>query len=364
MATEVKERSVPKPVFTDAEAGAKEFPSWQSRSYNYFTPRKRRATVYEDVTVDVQPDPARHLSQGWVYEFANGVGGYPQEWTALKSSDWHEFLDPNEEWEQTIYRNNAAVVRQIQQNIEHGRLAHVYAQFDPAWVKVLERHVFAWAHAEHGVGLHVYTPAQRDAPTNMINNAMAVGAAHKLRFAQDLILYNLALSEEIEGFDGSIHKATWQEDPIWQPTRQFVEKLTGTRDWAEQWFATAVVFEPLLGELFRSGFVMQVAALHGDFVTPTIMGAGESDAAREQRGARVLFRMLTDDETHGASNREILSGWLSSWNEVALEAARTLQPIWSQISEKVVRFEDSLERSQTRQESLLGDIGLRQEVAA
>ena len=37
MATEVKERSVPKPVFTDAEAGAKEFPSWQSRSYNYFS---------------------------------------------------------------------------------------------------------------------------------------------------------------------------------------------------------------------------------------------------------------------------------------------------------------------------------------
>ena len=61
MATEVKERSVPKPVFTDAEAGAKEFPSWQSRSYNYFTPRKRRATVYEDVTVDVQPGMGMRL---------------------------------------------------------------------------------------------------------------------------------------------------------------------------------------------------------------------------------------------------------------------------------------------------------------
>jgi propane monooxygenase small subunit len=358
MATEVKERSVPKPVFTDAEAGAKEFPSWQSRSYNYFTPRKRRATLYEDVTVDVQPDPDRHLTQGWVYAFANGDSGYPQEWTALKSANWHEFLDPNEEWEQTIYRNNAAVVRQIQQNIEHGRLAHVYAQFDPAWVKVLERHVFAWAHAEHGIGMHVYTPAQRDAPTNMINNAMAVGAAHKLRFAQDLILYNLALSEEIEGFDGSVHKRTWQEDPVWQPTREFVEQLTGTRDWAEQWFATAVVYEPMLGELFRSGFVMQVAALHGDFVTPTIMGAGESDATREQRGARVLFRMLTDDAEHGAANKELLRGWLEAWNEHALNAARNLQPIWSQISEKVVRFEDSLERSQTRQQSLLDDIGL------
>lgn len=363
MATEVKERSVPKPVFTDAEAGAKEFPSWQSRSYNYFTPRKRRATVYEDVTIDVQPDPARHLSQGWVYEFANGIGGYPQEWTALKSSNWHEFLDPNEEWEQTIYRNNANVVRQISQNIEHGRTAGVYASFDPAWVRVLERHAFAWAHAEHGIGMHVYTPAQRDAPTNMINNAMAVGALHKLRFAQDLILYNLALSEEIPGFDGSIHKATWQEDPVWQPTREFVEKLTGTRDWAEQWFATSIVFEPMIGELFRSGFVMQVAALHGDFVTPTIMGAGESDAAREQRGARVLFRMLTDDATHGAENRETLAGWLAEWNAAAEDAARTLQPIWSQISEKVVRFEDSLERSKTRQRSLLEDIGLAEVTA-
>ena len=114
--TPVKERSVPKPVFTDAEAGAKEFPSSRSRSYNYFTPRKRRATVYEDVTVDVQPDPERHLTQGWVYGFADGTSGYPQEWTALKSSNWHDFLDPNEEWEQTIYRNNANVVRQVQQN--------------------------------------------------------------------------------------------------------------------------------------------------------------------------------------------------------------------------------------------------------
>src|SRR3954465_4912387 len=358
MATEVKERSVPKPVFTDAEAGAQEFPSWQSRSYNYFTPRKRRATVYEDVTVDVQPDPARHLSQGWVYAFANGDAGYPQARPALKSSNCHEFLDPNEEWEQTIYRNNANVVRQISQNIEHGRLSHVYSAMHPAWVRVLERHVFAWAHAEHGLGMHVYTPAQRDAPTNMINNAMAVGAAHKLRFAQDLILYNLTLSDEIDGFDGSLHRRTWQEDPIWQPTREFVERLTGIRDWAEQWFATAVVFEPLLGELFRSGFVMQVAALHGDFVTPTIMGAGESDAAREQRGARALFRMLASDEANGTQNGTIMQGWLDKWGAEAMNAARHLQPIWSQISEKVVRFEDSLERSRGRLQSMADEIGL------
>jgi propane monooxygenase small subunit len=218
--------------------------------------------------------------------------------------------------------------------------------------------VFAWAHAEHGLGMHVYTPAQRDAPTNMINNAMAVGAVHKLRFAQDLILYNLALSEEIDGFDGSIHKATWQDDPVWQPTRELVESLTGIRDWAEALFVTTVVFEPLVGELFRSGFVMQAAAPQGDFVTPTIMGAGESDAAREQKGARALFRMLADDPSHAAENKQTMERWLAEWTPRAVGAARTLQPIWSQLSEKVVRFEDSFDRSRGRFESLVGDIGL------
>jgi propane 2-monooxygenase small subunit len=234
----------------------------------------------------------------------------------------------------------------------------VYSQLSPSWVRVLERHVFAWAHAEHGIGLHVYMPAQRDAPTNMINNAIAVGALHKLRFAQDLILYNLAFSEEVESFDGAAHKEAWQNDAIWAPTRELVETLTGIRDWGEALFATTVVFEPIIGELFRAGFVMQAAAPQGDFVTPTIMGAGESDAARDRRAARALFRMLTNDEMHADANKETMRAWLATYVPKAVHAARNLQPIWSQPSEKLVRFEDSLDHSQERFESLLSNIGI------
>src|ERR1700712_3753815 len=81
-----KERNFPKPEFTDSEAGALVFPSSTSRAYNYFTPAKLRATMYEDVTFDVQPDPERHLSQGWLYGFSKGPGGYPKDWTKLVSS--------------------------------------------------------------------------------------------------------------------------------------------------------------------------------------------------------------------------------------------------------------------------------------
>ncbi len=206
--------------------------------------------------------------------------------------------------------------------------------------------------------MHVYLPAQRDAPTNMINNALSVASAHKLRFGQDLILYNLELTESVEGFDGEAHKEAWNDDPIWQGVRENVEGITGIRDWAEAFFAAAVVFEPLVGELFRSEFIMQAAAPQGDFVTPTLMGAGEADTARDARVARALFSMLADDEKHGEENQATMSAWLKEWTPKSIAAGRAMQPIWSQPGEKVIRFEDSMEHSRRRFDEILAPFHL------
>ncbi|WP_219467334.1 aromatic/alkene monooxygenase hydroxylase subunit beta [Nonomuraea rhizosphaerae] len=351
-------RSFPHPELTDAEAGALTFPSSNSRTFNYFKPRKLRASMYEDVTMDVQPDPGRHLTQGWIYGFANGERGYPVEWTALRSGDWHAFLDPNEEWEQTIYRNNAGVVRQIGLNLDNARRAGAYQTWPRSWALFVEQHVGAWMHAEHGLGMHVFIAAQRSAPTNMINNAVAVNGAHKLRFAQDLALYNLDLSEAVPGFDGSAHRGAWQSEPVWQGVRENVERLTTVEDWGEAVLAANLVFEPLVGELFRSHLVMQIAARNGDYTTPTIMGAGEYDYSRDLRYTRALFAMLLKDEKHGRANAEVAGEWLARWTPVSLAAVRRLQPIWSQPPERVLSFEDSLDRAKERFRGLLSDLGL------
>ena len=250
--TTAPERSVPKPVFTDAEAGAKEFPDSTARRFNYYTPAKRKQTHYEDVTVEVQPDPRHYLAQGWLYGFSDGRGGYPLDWTALKAwgSDrpeperypgsggkgydwpalgWHEFRDPNEEWELTFYRYNSNVVRQLNQNIDAARQAKAFEQWNRSWVTFVERNVGAWMHVDHGLGLYLFANANRRAPTNMHNNAISVNSMHRIRAAQDLALYNLSLSEEIEGFDGTAHLETWNSDPAWQGVREVAEQLTGHR---------------------------------------------------------------------------------------------------------------------------------------
>ncbi len=362
MVTTVQEKkegaSAPRPQFTNAEAGALEFPSSTSREYNYYKPARLRRTVYEDVTVEVQPDPEHYLSQGWLYAFADGQAGYPQEWTVLRSSNWHAFRDPNEEWERTIYVHSARVVHQIGQSIENARLNKAFARWDPSWVRQVEGHVGAWAHAEHGLGMHVFVPAQRDAPTNMHNNAISVNSMHKLRFAQDLILYNLALSEEFDDFDGARHRQVWMQDPAWQGVRELVERLTAIRDWAEAVFVTNFVFEPLVGVLFRSRFVMQVAAPHGDFTTPTVVGAGEADYARDLRCSRDMFALLVNDAAHAEHNRQTLQEWLGRWTPPAVEAARRLQPLWSQPNQRLVRFEDSFGEADTQYRSQIRELGL------
>ncbi|MEA2282630.1 MAG: propane 2-monooxygenase small subunit, partial [Solirubrobacteraceae bacterium] len=83
-----------------------------------------------------------------------------------------------------------------------------------------------------------------------------------------------------------------------------------------------------------------------------------ADTAREQRGARHLFELLLSDEAHADENRALLAQWLAKWVPVSVAAARQLQPVWSQVSERVVSFEDSFGAATLRFGELLDDLGL------
>lgn len=355
------ERSIPRIVLTDAEAGAAQFAGSDSRSFNYFTPQRRRATKYEDVTVDVQPDPERYLSQGWVYGWPNGDLGYDARWTRIRSSDWHRYRDPNEEWERTIYINNANSVRQVQNSIEQAKSENVFQDWNKSWLSILAKHMSAWAHADHGLGMYVFMPAQRAAMSNMHNNAISVNCMHKLRTAQDILLYNLELSEQFPGeFDGEAHKEVWLNDPAWQGVRENVERLMNATDWVQLCFAANIAFEPLVGELFRAHFLMRFAPAHNDFLTPAVIGVGEREFnERDLRYTREMLFDFLEDETHGEANKEIMQEWLAEWVPHSVAAAKGLEPIWSEPEVQPVSFEESFERARSRFEGILNDLGLR-----
>ena len=193
----------------------------------------------------------------------------------------------------------------------------------------------------------------------MHNNAISVNSMHRIRFAQDLALYNLTLSEEIEGFDGAAHVGRWNNDPAWQGVREVAEQLTGDRRlgarrsspptssssrWSASCSAASWCSRPRRG--------------NGDFVTPTVVGAGEYDyAARDLRYTKAMFELLTNDKEFADHNKATcMDGWLSSWVPQCLVAARELQPLWSQPDAKPPRFEDGLDRAKSRFSGILSDL--------
>lgn len=354
-------RSIPPVVLTDAEAGAAVFAGSDSRSYNYFTPKRRRASKYEDVTVDVQPDPEKYLTQGWILGWANGDIGYDPNWTQVKSSDWHRFRDPNEEWEQTVYINNSNSVRQVTHNIENAKSENLFQDWKESWLDILARHLTTWAHADQGLGMYVFMPAQRAAMSNMHNNAIAVNCMHKLRTAQDIMLYNLELSEQFpDTFDSTAHKDVWMEDPAWQGVRENVERIMNAKDWAETTFAANIVFEPLVGELFRSQFAMRFAPAHGDSLTASIIGVSEREFNdRDLAYTKDMMRDMLEDEVHGEDNKQLMQEWLERWVPYSLAAARGMEPIWSEPEVTPIQFEQSFERVKSRFEDIISELGLR-----
>ena len=361
------DRSIPKIVLTDAEAGAAAFVGSNSRSYNYFEPKKRRATKYEDVTVDVQPDPDRYLTQGWILGWANGDLGYDASWTRMKSSDWHRFRDPNEEWEQSIYINNSNSVRTVQSSIENAKSGNAFEFWNKSWIPIIAKHFSAWGHVDQGLGMYVFMPAQRTAMSNMHNNAISVNCMHKLRTAQDIMLYNMELMGIFgDEFDGETHQEVWLNDPSWQGVRENVERLmniqnpSGSSEWAEATFASNIVFEPLVGELFRSQFVMQFAPPHGDSVSPSVIGVSEREFNdRDLRYTMDMMKDFLEDETHGEENKQIMQEWLAEWVPYSIQAAKGLEPIWSESEVQPVSFEESFEQVKSRFEGILSELELR-----
>ena len=339
-------------------AGAAKFAGSDSRKYNYFTPKGRKATHYEDMTLDVQPDPKRYLLQDWIINFADGTPTYFEGWTAAKSSDWHAYRAVDEEWERTHYQRQSTIEGMISQSVENGRRSGAPTRIDKVWVKVLERHLGAYKHAEFGLATSLMQ-AQRYGYTQMVNSTILTNSSYKMRFAQDLTLYLSDIGMDIDGFDADIGKKHWLEDPMWQPTRQLIETIGGATDYMEQYFATNIVFEPLVGELFRSGFIMQAAASQNDFMTPTVVSSAEGDYQRNLANTVELVHMLISDPAHSAHNTTLFNGWLEQYGDLAVNAAKNLQPIWSMPHNKVAQFSDAYANAVARIQNIATQVGLK-----
>ncbi|MCK9251019.1 MAG: hypothetical protein M0P31_18815 [Solirubrobacteraceae bacterium] len=329
------------------------------RQFRYFTPAKRRASLYEDVTCDTQPSVHRHLLRGWPLCFEDGRTTWDDRSTALKSRDWFAFRDPLGLWERPFYQLGARAEAQIDAAVASARRDGLFDDFDPAWVEFLRTNLQIPAFAEHGLWLAMASIG-RDCLSDSITHAVVFEAASKQRTAQSIVLYAMDLENHFGSFEIAAAKTRWLEHEAWQPVRELVERLHYVNDWGEVIVATNLLFEPLIGTMIRRELGIRAARVNGDTVTAAIVTPSQAEAAWAADWTIPLVRHVIEDEAHGGHNREVIAGWIDSWLPSCNAAVDALTSIISDLpvgfSSEQARERVSASAAQIREQAGIADL--------
>ncbi len=141
--------------------------------------------------------------------------------------------------------------------------------------------------------------------------------------------------------------------------RKSIESIMGSNDYLEQYFATNLVFEPLVGELFRSGFLMQAAAAQGDFITPPWSPRPRPTMSAISPTPSSCFTSLARTRRMRAHNIALFNKWLVKACRPRPRCRHHLQPIWSQPRVKVATFGDALGHAKNRIKGIATELGLK-----
>jgi NAD(P)H-flavin reductase/ferredoxin len=326
------------------------------RQFQWYEPKKRRATLYEDVTVDTQPSVHRHLTRGWPVSFEDGRGTWSDSSTLLRSTDWFAFRDPGEQWERPFYQAGTAVEHQIEGAMRSATQEGLMQDFAPGWVEFLRSFLQVPAYYENGLWFATATVA-RDCLSDTVSTCVCLQAAMKQRSAQAIVLYAMDLEEHFGDFSIESARESFLNEPAWQPTRRYLERLAATPDWGEVIVAANVVLEPIVGTLLRRELGTRAAAANGDSVTPVLARAETQEWEWTRAWTTELSRFLLADEVHGADNHEVITGWVNDWLPQALEAAVALAPLAERVPSGI-DVEEAVARVQRYAGSMLEDAGL------
>jgi propane 2-monooxygenase small subunit len=326
------------------------------RSFQWFEPKRRRASLYEDVTIDSQPSIHRHLDREWPVHFEDGRGLWWPESTALESSDWYAFRDPGQLWERPYYQQGAGHERLIAGAVRTARRERMLDDFHPEWVDFLRAHLQVPAFVEHGLWLALASSA-RDCLSDTVAHCVAIEAAMKQRQAQALILYGLDLEESLGDFPVERARAAFLEDEPWQPVRRYLERLRSVADWGERVVAANICFEPRVGLLLRRELLMRSPKFNGDVLTSAVGHVGQLEWEWTREWVAELARFLIDDDHHGEGNREVLAGWVADWGADADRAAAALELVFDRLPAGVP-FAEARANVQIDADALLAAAGL------
>ncbi|AFM20581.1 Methane/Phenol/Toluene Hydroxylase (plasmid) [Mycolicibacterium chubuense NBB4] len=329
-----------------------------NRTFGWVTPKGKRPTEYEDLTVGQQSTPAQFAFQGWPLRFDNGRDPYTEDSTVLRSSNWYAYRDPN----QTMNRPYIAGVHEAEKALQNTFLGAsaggLFGFANREWVsKGLAKHYMTYPFVEYGMFLALCY-AEREALSDTVTFSIVFEAADKLRHLQDVVYYSFELAEAHSEFSDEECLRVWKEDPVWQGAREAIENVIALDDWMEIVVALNLCFDPLFGELAKVEYFTRFAGANGDLVTPSVIASSEADTVRTRAWTKELIRHLVEDPEYGTHNSSIIAAWVDKWNRYSLKACDAFAPVFSEVPNQPTSYEDAMTEIREKQSQILNELNL------
>jgi toluene monooxygenase system protein E len=254
-----------------------------------------------------------------------------QQGSPFRCADWDAFRDPRE----TTYARYAELQARKETYVA-GLLDALDAtgydkNLSPAWLSVLERVLAPLRYPAHGLQMLAAYVAHM-APAGRIVIAASLQAADEMRRVH-LLAYRLRQIQVTHAAFAPASKATWCDDPLWQPLRQLIEQMLVTYDWGEAFTALNLVVKPALDELFMVHFG-QLAASEGDEILAKIFLSLNEDCAWHREWSRALVEHVVTDD-HG--NCSWLDTWCEKWRPAVGRAIDAFAPVWDALPGRAER---------------------------
>ena len=310
------------------------------RTYWHLEPLKRKPTEYEIASTALLYHPTRG------FEVETPIAEWyrrHQKGSPFVLPDPDRFRDPRE----TTYTTYAAIQKDkeiyVDGLLESIDRAGSDARLTATWVRTLSRVLSPMRFPVHGLQMAAAYVGQM-ATGSRITIAALFQAADEMRRIQRLAYRTRQLETTHPGF-GRDGQKLWQEDPVWQPMRELIEKMLVVYDWGESFVVLNLVVKPLFDELFLVQFGA-LAERNGDPTLGKILLSLHEDARWHRDWSSALVRVALEDRPE---NSAVIRGWIRRWNPTALRAMAALGPVFEEASGGAVgsAFATVIERLQS-----------------
>ncbi|KAF3886654.1 MULTISPECIES: aromatic/alkene monooxygenase hydroxylase subunit beta [Nostocales] len=249
-----------------------------------------------------------------------------REGSPFQVDDWENFRDPFQLTYRSYIQQQKERETYIDNLIDEFERKDSDTHLSKNWVEILERLYIPSRFSTHVLQMVAQYIGQM-APSAYISNMVHFQGADECRRIQRSAYRTKALSLVHNPDLASSEKTRliWEEDSVWQPMREFLEKLLVTYDWGEAFAGLNLVAKPLYDELMLNE-LGKLAELNGDRLLTYINGDLALDSQRSRDWTQALVKYAIE---HRSENQQLLQQWVNKWIPLAHRAVEELATVFN-----------------------------------